>query len=914
MFGEFFRSLLNPVIRIKKEEWPKTLLMFLYFFLTITSYYILKPIRDSIFIDKYGAENLPYVWLLTIVVLSLIVSIYVKFADLLQKNILLSSTVIFFVSNLVGFWWLAQSNRGWITVLFFVWVSIFSVMTVTQFWLYANDLFNPREAKRLFGFIGSGGILGGITGGMITHQMAMVTGTRNLLLVAAFILLLCALLINVIWELERGKGFIALGEGQSKEPVKVKETSKAIRLIWEKRYLLLLVGLVCVTKIVSTLVDYQFKNIIQHEIIGLDARTAFFGKFFAWLNTVSFVVQFFLTSFVLRRFGVGTALYLLPVGLAFGSFGILVHPALWNAVFTMIYDGSMNYSLNQSTKEVLYLPIFREVRYRVKPFIDMVGYRAAKAIGSLLILFFVNQMHFSIRTLSFICLVLIALWLYMIQVMKGEYVNALRDFLKEDLPKEHEREASRAEAWLLLGILKQAAKGGEKDLHLAMRLYNLAQDPAFRAFWEEECNKPSGEFKSKLEHFISQEKNPGVLKEIRVFLKARSLQELGGALRFFSTFRSDSSGWLAECLRGRDSSVRVAAACAQWLLAPQDALNDVQSREILSREASALNSDATHVTELIFSRQGTAFGSREVLLEVLQWLAQDLPHHQELLKEIHESAKSRREIADCVTALVGERRLPAHYRRHLPVLLGACGTPVCISLLYRMLSDEDAVVRDQAIQALADIRLRGEGQSFEKDVIEKEIETEITQALFAQQLAELYKQYQGAHPKKEAASAEEDPFLVAQDKRFHETVSRMFLLLSVLAEPQDVRTVYYSLKHPNEHVKANALELLENIIEKPGLKRAILKVIDAEFSHSSIERLGRFFKSLGSPEEGRVGLSLEELGRRGDAWSFLSFIYMTLYFGSLSFLPQLKMLSTSSQELIQEASLLTIRKFENLPG
>ncbi len=912
MIGEFFRLILNPVLRIKKEEWPKTLLMFLYFFLTITSYYILKPIRDSIFIDKYGAENLPYVWLLTIVVLSFIVSIYVKFADLLQKNILLSSTIIFFVSNLVGFWWLAHSEHRWIAIVFFVWVSIFSVMTVTQFWLYANDLFNPREAKRLFGFVGSGGILGGITGGMITHQMAMVVGTRNLLLVAAFILLLCALVINVIWVLEKGKGFISLGEGQSKEPVKVKETSQAIRLIWEKRYLLLLVGLVCMAKIVSTLVDYQFKNIIQDQITGLDARTAFFGKFFAWLNTVSFVVQFFLTSFVLRRFGVGTALYLLPVGLAFGSFGILIYPALWNAVFTMIYDGSMNYSINQSTKEVLYLPVFREVRYRVKPFIDMVGYRAAKAIGSLLILFFVNQMHFSVRALSFICLVLIGLWLYMIRVMRGEYVNALRDFLKTDLPKEHERVAAGSEAWLFLGVLKQGSGSEEKDLHLAIRLYNLASDPAFLAFLKEAPGLPSGEFKDKLESFIAQEKTPSLLKEIRIFLRAQSLQEAGAALKFFSGFRRESSEWLEPCLQSQDSSVRIASVCAKWLIGWQEAGDELKAKNVLFSEVAGLNSDAGHVADHLLSQEGTHAGSREVLLEVLSWLSQDLAHHEELLAQIHESAKTKQTMVDCVASLVNEKRLPSAYRRHLPIVLGACGNQTCVSLLYRMLSDEDAAVRDQAIHALADMRLKGEGWFFEKEVIEQEIEKEIAQALLVQRLAELYKQQQ-VTKMAGADVSEENPFLAAQDKRFHETVSRIFLLLSVLAEPQDVRTIYYSLKHPNEHVKANALELLENIIERPSLKRAILRVIDAESSHSSLEQLGRMLKSLNSQGEEKE-LSLQGLSRREDAWSFLSFVYIILRFELRSFLPHLKSLSASSRGLVRETALLAGKRLDFSSG
>jgi len=276
MPSKFIRQIIAPVVRVRRGEWSKTLLMFVYFFLTITSYYILKPVRDSLFLDEYGAKNLPYVWLITIVILTGVVSVYVKFVDYLQKNILLSSTVIFFVANLVGFWWLSHYDFRWIAGVFFIWVSIFSVMMVTQFWLYANDLFNPREAKRLYGLVGSGGILGGITGGIITNNLATVVGTRNLLLVAASILLFCALIINIIWVVEKPQELDKVAGGLQEKPRG--RTLEILQMICKKRYLLLLLGLICCTKMVSTLVEYQFKSFVEVFVEAGDLRTAFFGR------------------------------------------------------------------------------------------------------------------------------------------------------------------------------------------------------------------------------------------------------------------------------------------------------------------------------------------------------------------------------------------------------------------------------------------------------------------------------------------------------------------------------------------------------------------------------------------------------------------------------------------------------------
>lgn len=899
MVGQFVRSILNPIVRIKKEEWPKTLLMFLYFFLTITSYYILKPVRDSVFIDTYGAENLPYVWLITIVVLTAVVYVYVKFADILPKNILLSSTVIFFVSNLMVFWWLSHLPHRWVAAVFFVWVSIFSVMAVTQFWLYANDLFNPREAKRLFGFVGSGGILGGITGGLITHSLATTVGTRNLLLVAAFILAFCAILINIIWELERERAFFTTERTMASRVERPKATREVLRLIWKKRYLLLLVGLVCIAKIVSTLVDYQFKNIVQASITGLDARTAFFGEFFAWLNTVSFSVQFFLTSFVLRRFGVGFALFLLPIGLTFGSVAILAQPALWSAVFTMLYDGSMNYSLNQSTKEVLYLPIFSDVRYRVKPFIDMVGYRIAKGLGSVLILVVVNILHLSVRSLSAAALVLIVFWLMMIYVMRREYVNALREFLKTDLPEEHERVIARSEAWLLYGIMRKVSRGSEKDLHLAIRLYNLGLEPAVLNQLMAQAHESPDQARAALTGWMQASQPDSLRREIRRFLTARSLEEAGCALRFFADFREGRGGEWEGHLKSPDPCVRLACACGMLLAGtggdvPALALKiDTAAREILQPDFAGLAARMDlGVPEVPLPR--------ETAVQVFQWLSQDLAHQKAVLEEVR-STPDLGNVFSVLRRAVEEKGLPAIYRRNIPVLLAACGTQEVIPLLYQMLSQEDSVTRDQAIHALAEVRLRSPERMFERKPIEKEIEQEIEQAHQFQALIRFYQQ-SGGSPE-EDHSADEDPFVAAQERRFHEAVSRIFLLLSILGEPQDIRTIYHSLNHPSEHVKANALELLENVIDQPKLRRDLVRLVEAEFHAREDRGLGVLLAKWNGSEAER-SLSRDSLFTAEESWSFLSLVYLAAARRGEGLQEKLRALRGSSKELVRELASL----------
>jgi AAA family ATP:ADP antiporter len=905
MSGDLFRSLLAPVVRIKREEWPKTFLMFLYFFFTITSYYILKPVRDSVFIDKYGAENLPYIWLVTIVVLSLIVSIYVKFVDILAKNVLLSSTVIFFVSNLVAFWWLSHFDYKWLAAVFFVWVSIFSVMMVTQFWLYANDLFNPREAKRLFGFVGSGGILGGITGGLITNALATVVGSRNLLLVAALILLFCALLINVIWELERTKSLQDFREEKPSHRER-KETSRVLSLIWKKRYLFLLLGLVCVAKIVSTLVDYQFKNIVQEEIIGRDVRTAFFGKFFAWLNTVSFVVQFFLTSYVLRRFGVGMALCLLPFGLSFGSCAILAHPALWSSAFTMLYDGSVNYSLNQSTKEMLYLPVVRHVRYRVKPFIDMVGYRVAKGIGSVLILLFVNMLHFDVRSLSIVALALIGFWFVMIRIMRSEYVNALREFLRDDLPRTHEAVVPQSEDWLLYAVVTRGAKASEGDVRLAMRLYQLGGDSSFLSYLALELGNPIEEVRKKLATFVESGEANDLHREIGNVLRHSSLQDAASAVRFFTEFDPRTPEILRPYLESGNGSLAVAAACGMILF---DSNQDVA---FLAKKIIEANKKAKSMPlsagegETQAPEHGQA---REWVLSHLRKLAEEPAKEEEILRAFGRSSLGRELLSASLASLIDQAEFPVPLRRKIPLLLSGIRNANALILLYRMISDRDMTARDAAINALVEIRIQSPETLVDEARITREIEDEIADGLTVHRLIRASRRMsRGGQHTPEGT----EPFVRAQEFRFREGFARIFMLLSLLAEPQDIRTVYHSLKHPSELIKANALELLENVLDPPKLKQRLFQLIETEFA---AREPGDSTTSRGSeemPEEDEPWI--EESLQKEDPWCLLSIVFLVLSFQLNHFYTRLCVLSASRNPFVRELATVATKHLEARHG
>nr|NIW79005.1 hypothetical protein [Calditrichia bacterium] len=194
-------TLLRKLFDIRPGEGSRALLMFLYIFSVISSLLILKPMRNSLFLTNFGAENLPYVFILVAVFAAVISTIYSRFAKRIRLHLLIRSALLFIISNLIIFWLLLYFDYqgGWFIYAFYVWVAIFAVITTSQFWTLANYVFNAREAKRLFGFVGAGAISGGIFGGYLTNYLAPLIGTNHLIFICIGLLTLCLIISQVVW-------------------------------------------------------------------------------------------------------------------------------------------------------------------------------------------------------------------------------------------------------------------------------------------------------------------------------------------------------------------------------------------------------------------------------------------------------------------------------------------------------------------------------------------------------------------------------------------------------------------------------------------------------------------------------------------------------------------------------------------
>ena len=352
-----------------------------------------------------------------------------------------------------SFWLLfRQDSSIWFYVLY-VWVSLFGAITASQFWLLATHVFDAREARRVFAWIGVGGILGGILGGGITNRVANWFGTESLLLLCAAMMAATIVLLERVAGLAGGAVEEDAGRGDEVETPKGKALFRKVR---ESRHLTMLVLLLTVAVVVEAFIDYEYKFVAKQSFVSKDHLTAFFGSITFYIGIFSLLFQMLVTNRILKRFGVAWAILMLPAGLLISFLALAAHPTLWAAALLQLVDGGFSYSIHRSGMELLYLPIPPQTRNAVKGFIDMFVDRAGRAVGAVLLLLLTVVLPLSISSLSLVAVALIVGWIGMVVVVKREYLHSFRQALEKTTVDPGEvqlRNLDRATIEPLLGLL-----------------------------------------------------------------------------------------------------------------------------------------------------------------------------------------------------------------------------------------------------------------------------------------------------------------------------------------------------------------------------------------------------------------------------------------------------------------------------
>lgn len=423
---------LKKLFNVQPEESSAALLMFFYFFLITAAGYIILTVKISLLLFSLSAAKLPYAYLLTAVLIGFVVALNSRLMQTMKRERYLVTTTLFFISNLILFWILFQLGWKWLPLLFWFWEDIFLGTSVTQYWILVNDFYSPRQAKRLVGFLVSGGLLGGIAGSLASSSLARIVGTENLLLICPLLLILGMFVVKSAQKAIQRK---------QKEEKKIPEPKKAssagflntLRVIKTSRHLLLLVGIVSLGIIVATIIDFQFNTVVDLTFPDKDAKTAFLGTFFTALLIVSYLLHVFTTNLILKNFGLRTALLVAPACLLIGSLAIFFIPAAMHLIWAIYLKGadkSLAHSLNQSVRELLFIPVPPETKYKAKVFIDMFINKFSKGIAAIVLIIFLSVFSFSYIQFSYLAFFFILAWIACNIFITKEYVNIVKRNLR----------------------------------------------------------------------------------------------------------------------------------------------------------------------------------------------------------------------------------------------------------------------------------------------------------------------------------------------------------------------------------------------------------------------------------------------------------------------------------------------------
>lgn len=410
------------------REW----VLFANFFLVILAYYEVKPASRSLYIDYIGADNLPYVWIGTALTLGLIINFYQGLVARMPRVWVIIGTNLLCVVGLLGFWVALRASgspdtAAVIAVLFYVYVDILSVVLVEQFWSLTNTLYSTAEGKRVYGFIGTGGLLGGAVGGAVATLLLKQTPltTEDLLLVAALVLVVVAVLnawmARANYYAERSAPEV--GGGAALQGA-VRGLAPAAGAPGRRGYLWMIAGLLLLAQLAEPVVEYQLSRGLEEAYSSRDARTEFLAQLFTVLSLVSIGVNLLLTPVMHRYLGVIAGLATQPLLLLLAAAAYLWQPTLYTCSVMKVVDRGLSYSINRASKELLYVLVDPLVVYRAKAWIDMFGYRAFKVLGALLILVFSKPeswLAVSYPALTSITLAVCLVWLVLVWRLGFEY-------------------------------------------------------------------------------------------------------------------------------------------------------------------------------------------------------------------------------------------------------------------------------------------------------------------------------------------------------------------------------------------------------------------------------------------------------------------------------------------------------------
>ena len=933
------KNIFRKLFDIHEGEGQKASLMFIYIFLVIASLLIVKPVRNSLFLTHFGISKLPFAFIAVALFAAVVTTVYSKFVKKFQLNLLIFYSTLISIACLILSRILFFTNYqvGWFFYAFYVWVALFGVISTSQFWLLANYVFNAREAKRLFGFVGAGAISGGIFGGYLTKFFAPVIGTENMIFFCIGFLICCIIIQNQVWKKYARYNYnekILYEKGAAKSYSK----DSTLKLILTNRHLSLLAGIIGVGVIVANLVDYQFSAIAKAVITDEDQLTAFFGFWLSNLSIASLIIQFFFTGRILKLFGVSTSLFFLPAGIFIGALSVLINPALWSAIIIKVSDGSFKQSVNKAGFELLALPIPSNVKNRVKAFIDIFVDSLATGIGGILLIIFTIQLGFSVQAISFIIAILIVVWFYLILHIKREYLNSFRQALEKRSINLEEQTISIKDASVFESLTRVLNGINERQILYVLQLIENVKNVQFVRYFKRfiEDEKVSAEIKVQVLKNANQYYNVNFSDNAKELVKHDNYNLKVEAIRYICHHSSNGKTELLDLLNHSDYKIRSAAL----LCSAHEIRNNSEFRAKINIKQyidhfynlcyqADYKKEEIHFMKINLATVIGVAGSQKLYPYLKDLLNDDCPKVLQsaitsagttrdlmfvdiLINHLNNNmmrrcareaiAKYSVDVVDCLSENLENPSKSGKVRLAIPKVLALIGSQKSVSVLIKNLTQNDLKLRFEILKALNKLKTNFLNLKFDKQVIKSCI---FDETKYYYKILSLLYQYQRISENENLTILQNNDsnriidaqklLLRALEEKLNATLERIFRLLGLRYLSQDIYNIYLGIISKQSDLKANAVELLDNILDV-NLKRLIIPIVEAD-SHAARAKIIQQFFGFELATENK---SLEFLLTGEDNWLKSCVLYYIAEMKNDGFKDSITKFAADSNPVIRE--------------
>ena len=875
---------IKKIFDVREGEFKVSLWMLAYIFLVIAVLLIIKPTVNALFLSELGIEQLPFAFLLVAITAITSSYFYSKAIARFSLKKVIEVTIISSIVILISLGILLSLNfvSGIVLYFFYIWVAIYAVLSASQFWVLANLVFSIREAKRLFGFIGSGAILGGIIGGYLTSILAPLIGNENLMFVAALLLFFCIPLLRNIWNIR------VLKNGEvKKQKNRIQSSEPPLKLILQSKHLTYIASIVAVSVVVAKLVDYLFSDFASSAIADADELTAFFAFWFSTFNLLSLVIQLFFTHRIVGIWGVGFSLLLLPIGIFGSSILFLVLPALSAVVVIKAMDGILKQSIHKSASELLTLPLPFDLKNKTKSFIDVVVDSLATGIAGCLLIFVIRGLDLPSFYIGILIISLVCLWLYFIYKVRIEYYKTFRTNLEvlTDAPQKAKKIAASKTS--VVSGMRNVFKNGSEDQILFMldKLMEI-NDKRFADDVALLLEHPSNKVKKSAIQNLYFLNAQTMAAQVSDLLKIEDRELTVATLSYILSFAHKDKSFVFDAYLEHPNERISLAALFCLARAARNNYSLKQRYALQNRISKALDSlkhpgENLLDTELIIEILGIA-NIQIFHKELLGFLKHPKPeivrtaikaigttHDLGLAKELIpllDQKKYRptlieafKEIGIQVLPLlrknIQERLVPLTVIRFIPAAIQSFYSKEAVHHLLLVLTDKDLTVRLEVVRALSAIRTTHPHLKFNRYKVVSVIFDECRlhhQTLSAMHTQIIISYRNRSKSKKEIGDAERGArtsLLELLERRLESGLERIFKLLGLRYQQKDVAIAYEGLLSQKQEAQHNAIEFLDNLLTGE-LKRKLLPIIeDSALDISSEEELQKIKHKIPSELE-----------------------------------------------------------------